>query len=278
MGNHPAVVHLAAALAGTLLTALLLKSLIREAAGLGLLKRNYEGEPLVSSLGLALWAAAMLAFGMEAILRPHDPVPIAFAAVGFAAGLLGWLDDRWGSRAVGGFRGHFGELRRGRLTTGAAKALCFPPMVFLAALFELRQSVLSAMLTMLVTSLTANLINLLDTRPNRAVRAWMAGAVGVCVVAPVVSGAIWPLGVMFGPVMVYLPIDREKRGMMGDVGANLLGAILGLSLAVSTPFLVRVGALALLVGVHHYSEKHSLGAVIESTWWLGWLTPGGFRR
>ena len=47
----------------------------------------------------------------------------AYFLVTFSFGLLGLVDDLYGSRKVGGFSGHFGALRRGRLTTGAAKAI-----------------------------------------------------------------------------------------------------------------------------------------------------------
>ena len=51
------------------------------------------------------------------------PWPPSYFLVTLGFGALGLVDDLAGDRSVGGFRGHLGALRRGRLTTGAAKAL-----------------------------------------------------------------------------------------------------------------------------------------------------------
>ena len=248
----------------------------RHAAKLGLVRMNYRNEPIVASLGLSLAAPAVFCYFLAAIAdSDHAGLWSAFAAVAFAAGLLGLMDDRLGSRDVGGFRGHFGELRRGRLTTGAAKALFLPCGVFLTAILLLRQGVIPAVFTTLLVALSANAVNLLDVRPARAVTAWLAAVVGLGALAIAVGGSLWPVGILCGGVLLYWPEDAGRRGMLGDVGSNFLGAVMGLQVAVATPAWAQCILGGLLLSLNVYCERHSLSAAIDRSSWLRWMDAPG---
>jgi hypothetical protein len=155
--------------------------------------------------------------------------------------LLGLADDLW-SGPERGFRAH---LRSGR-TTGALKAAGIP-LLALAATRSLSGA--------LLVSLSANGLNLLDTRPGRALKAFLAGAAFIR-----------------GPTRFYVPIavllapyDLREMTMLGDAGSNALGAVLGYGSVATFTARGRRLAIAALAGLTIVGETRSLGALIEPT-------------
>jgi Glycosyl transferase family 2 len=160
--------------------------------------------------------------------------------VGVAAtALLGLADDLW-SGPERGFRAHFG---RG-VTTGVAKAIGIAAV----ALVTTR----SARATLLV-ALSANALNQLDTCPGRALKAFAAGAV-----------------LVRGPAARYLPIavllapyDLREMTMLGDAGANALGAVLGYGSVSKLTGRGQILSIAALVALTALGETRSLGELVE---------------
>jgi hypothetical protein len=117
-----------------------------------------------------------------------------------------------------------------------------------------------AILTTGLVAGTANLINLLDLRPGRA------GKAGALVAAATLGGPAG--GLVAGPLgatLAALPEDLGERIMLGDCGANALGALLGLRLASIPGRAPRAGLLAGVVALTLASEKVSFTKVIEAT-------------
>ena len=202
-----------------------------------------------------------------------------------------------------GLRGHLGELRKGRLTSGGIKAL-----------FGLAFSILFAagipapgrgpqgstagaigavgamdsvnavnvvsllILRALLAALAANTLNLFDLRPGRAVKAYF-----FLIFLPVLflrGGRIdlryfyFMLPAVAG-VFAYLPYDLQARGMLGDTGANYLGALLGgLAVLYGDPVFTG-GALLLLAFLHICAEKFSFTRVIAKSRLLKFLDELG---
>ena len=150
---------------------------------------------------------------------------------------LGFADDLW-SGPERGFRAH---LRAGT-TTGVLKLVGIP----LAGLLATRR--LSGAL---LVGLAANFLNQLDTRPGRALKAYLAAAVF----------ARAPIGV----AVLLLPYDLRERVMLGDAGSNALGAMLGLSSVSRLTERGRWLAIGALAGVTLLGERRSLGELIERT-------------
>ncbi|HSS80726.1 MAG TPA: glycosyltransferase [Gaiellaceae bacterium] len=155
--------------------------------------------------------------------------------------LLGLADDLW-SGPERGFRAH---LAKGS-TTGVAKAVGIP-LVALATTRSLRKATLVA--------LAANVLNQLDTRPGRALKAFLAGA--ALVRGPAKS---------YGPIAVLLaPYDLREMTMLGDAGANALGAVLGYGSVSKLTARGQLFAIAALAGLTAAGEARSLGDLIERT-------------
>ena len=106
-----------------------------------------------------------------------------------------------------------------------------------------------------LVALSANSLNLLDTRPGRALKAFLAGAV-----------------LVRGPAKAYLPIavllapyDLREMTMLGDAGSNALGAVLGFGSVGKLTARGRLLAIAALAGLTIVGETRSLGKLIERT-------------
>lgn len=120
---------------------------------------------------------------------------------------------------------------------------------------------------------TANLVNLLDLRPGRALKA------GLLIGAPLLATAGG--GLVAGPAGAAGALLREDLGeqiMLGDAGANALGALLGVALAARTGPVGRAALLAGIAGLTAASEKVSFTKVIEATPGLRELDALGRRR
>ena len=107
---------------------------------------------------------------------------------------------------------------------------------------------------------TANLLNLLDLRPGRAAKA------GALAAAATLGGPAG--GLVAGPLgatLAVLPADLGERVMLGDAGANPLGALLGLRLAAVDGRGARAALLAAVVALNLASERVSFTEVIEAS-------------
>jgi len=85
---------------------------------------------------------------------------------------------------------------------------------------------------------------------------------GVCIGAT----TLFPLellGVFIGPVVVGAALTLRERGMLGDAGANLAGAIAGVTLIVSLGEDARAMALVVVAALTVYGEFRSISAMIE---------------
>ncbi len=185
--------------------------------------------------------------------------------------LLGVLDDLLGDRSISGFKGHFGELARGKLTTGALKALGGGILsFFVAAPFS--ASIVTQIINALVIALFINVFNLLDLRPGRALKVFLI--LGLVISLFSWRGAnIW--GIFFGPVLVLLWVDLKEKGMLGDVGSNVLGGIVGFSCVINFGWITNFFILVVLIAVNLYSENNSISKLIEKVSVLRWFDKLG---
>jgi hypothetical protein len=167
-------------------------------------------------------------------------VGLALPAVAPVAA-VGLADDLW-SGSERGFRAH---LRSGA-TTGTLKLVVIPAW----ALWRTR-SLSGAVLV----GLSANLLNQLDTRPGRALKAFLAGAA-------LLRGR--PRKAVLVAVLLA-PYDHREMTMLGDAGSNAFGAVLGLESVRRLTGLRRAGAIGALAAVTLVGERRSLGRIIEAT-------------
>ncbi|MGH3233763.1 MAG: hypothetical protein ACRDOH_11005 [Streptosporangiaceae bacterium] len=204
----------------------------------------------------------------------------AMALGGAGAAAFGAYDDLAGSGDRRGFRGHLGALRHGEVTTGAVKLGGIGATGIISAALA-GGSPADLVINVGLVAGGANLLNLFDLRPGRAIKVAVAsgaliGAAGQDGVAAPRLGAALGLLPPLAAALALLPEDLGERAMLGDAGANALGAMLGVS-AAGLPRPARIALLAGIAGLTAASEKVSFTKVIERTPALRWLDMLGRR-
>jgi hypothetical protein len=255
-------------------------------------RTNHRGEPVTLLEGPAAAAGAVIG----AALAPGTPgrARAAVALAGTAAAAFGALDDLVASPGEPkGFRGHLGALRRGQLTTGAVK-LGGIGLTGLAAATALGGSpggtaagagagrgagrgtgtaagtVAGTAVNAALIAGSANLLNLFDLRPGRAAKVAAAAGVALCGAEPLAAAPA-------GGALALAGEDLGERAMLGDAGANALGAMLGAAAAARLSRRARAGLLAGVIALTAASEVVSFTRVIERTPPLRWLDLLGRR-
>ncbi len=233
-------------------------------------RTNYRGHPLPTAGGIIIVLTVLVIEAGRAIAGAigigDDPgltvsrSLVLFAVFGF--GFLGFVDDLLGGGGDRGFRGHMRALVQGRLTTGFVKlfggAGVAVVLVASPGFASGRRLITDAVLI----ALAANFANLLDLAPGRLIKvAWVAylplaivlgtGAVGVAL-APVMGAAL-----------ALLPDDLGERLMLGDTGANVIGAVLGLGVVLGLGSGARTGVLIALIVLNVLAEVVSFSRVID---------------
>ncbi len=113
-----------------------------------------------------------------------------------------------------------------------------------------------------VLVLATNVFNLLDLRPGRATKAFVLLGAGLAIGSADLR-PLWSLGLFAGPALVAGIYDLRERAMLGDTGANLLGALAGLWLVLTLSGTGQLVALALLAIITLYGELRSISELVE---------------
>ncbi|HUN36606.1 MAG TPA: hypothetical protein VMU95_31815 [Trebonia sp.] len=259
---------------------------------------NHRGEPVTLLEGPAAVAGAIAASALGSAVRRaggvHLPGPaqperngpdhlhLALGVAGLGAGAFGVLDDLKGSGKRRGLRGHLGALRDGEVTTGTVKlaGLAATGAVGAALLRREGDSLADYAVNAGLIAGGANLLNLFDLRPGRAIK---VGALSGALISSLSAAAGRPaygVAAVAAPVaaaLAVLPEDLGERAMLGDAGANSLGAMLGVAAAAALPRPARIGLLSTIIALTGLSEKVSFTKVIARTPALNWLDMLGRR-
>ena len=240
-------------------------------------RTNHRGEPVTLLEGPALAVASVAGSAVGPGLAPRARAALAAAGTGAAA--FGGYDDLAGSGSRRGFRGHLGALAQGEVTTGAVKLGGIGATGLVSAMLLGGGPADVAVNAGLVAG-GANLLNLFDLRPGRALKVALASGMLLAAGArggPSRAGALPAVAAPLAAAAALLPEDLGERAMLGDAGANALGALLGVAAAASLSRPARLALLAAITGLTAASEVVSFTAVIERTPALRWLDMLGRR-
>lgn len=274
-----------AAVAG-FLAARLLWTLIRPTfAQPALLRTNWRGQAVPVAAGLVIALAVVVveagrvvagAAGIGSEGVPAHRSSVLVVVVGMA--LLGLFDDLAGGGDARGFRGHLGALARGRLTTGGAKMFGGMAVAVLAvAAVGEDGSVARLAADAALVAAAANLANLFDRRPGRATKAGLA-AFAALAAATAGTAALAGVAGVAGAAGALLLDDLRERLMLGDTGANAIGAAAGLGVVLACAPATRTAVLVVVLGLNLASEAVSFGRVIDAVPPLRALDRWGRRR
>ncbi|TWJ16401.1 hypothetical protein LX16_2132 [Stackebrandtia albiflava] len=259
--------------AGALAARAAMAAISRSPAAAGLDRINHHGQ----TVSLKEGPAAAIGASVGAALSARRPGHAAAAlTAGLGAGAVGLYDDVVGAQPrhqAKGLKGHLGALAHGRVTSGAVKIVgAGLAGLIAAALIDADRpaprrggrfgAVANTLLGGALIAGTANLMNLFDLRPGRALK------VATAVTSPLsarddLSGGI-AAGTM-GAATALFPEDLGEETMLGDCGANAIGALMGLSMAARSGPLLRGVLLSGVTALILTSEKVSFTQVIART-------------
>jgi UDP-GlcNAc:undecaprenyl-phosphate GlcNAc-1-phosphate transferase len=236
-------------------------------------RQNFRGRTLPTAAGVVVVMAvlgldALLAVAVGAGYEPPDGSVAGlrlatFTAIGF--GLLGLLDDLGGVGQSGGFTGHLRALASGHLTTGGIKLFGGAAVALTVVATWTPDPGLGRLLAdAALVALAANLGNLFDRAPARTTKVALVAFALLVLLAgaePTLAGVAATVGAGAGLVVP----DLRERLMLGDAGANVVGAALGLGVVLSCSFGFRLGVLVVVAALNVISEKVSFSKVIRET-------------
>jgi UDP-GlcNAc:undecaprenyl-phosphate/decaprenyl-phosphate GlcNAc-1-phosphate transferase len=264
-------VRVLVALAAGLVAGGVLSVLLRPVLAHPLLEReNYRGHRLPTAGGLVAVVAVLTVEGVWALVD-GDGVHHVYVLITLAFGALGFVDDLLGTGADGrGFVGHVKALLGGRLTTGGLKLFGGGAAALIACAAVDQDRVGRLVVDAALVALAANLANLFDRAPGRTLK---VGALCAAVLFGVAAldRDLAGVAVAVGALLALLPSDLGERLMIGDTGANPLGAVLALGLVIAAPFWARVVALLVVLGLNLLSEAVSFSSVIDRVGPLRWV-------
>jgi hypothetical protein len=238
----------------------------RSLAASRLARENYRGRLIAAPLGIAIVLAALATLVLLALAARLSHRALLAGGVGWVCvfvlgvALLGLADDAFAGPARG-WRGHAAALRAGCLDLGAVKAVGTFGLALLIALGR-GGGIGRVVLDVAVLVLATHAFNLIDLRPGRAVKSFVVLAAALTIA----TGELRPLsalGLFVGPALVVGLYDVRERGMLGDTGAGLLGALAGLWLVLTLSSAGLVVAVAALAAIAFYGEFRSISALVE---------------
>ena len=248
-----------------------------------LVRSNYRGVDVPVVLGLPLAVAGITSVTLTPLGLALLGVPVLEESIAvlwpfvlmFAAGL--W-DDLRGDERARGFKGHLGAVRGRALTGGVVKIAAGALSGLGAAAFLSSRGAAPAahvIEVIALVGLSANLINLLDRAPGRAAKVSLLAALPLLVVGSSDwTTATLPVLAAAAALLIY---DLREQGMLGDAGANPLGAVLGVGLAASLDEPARIVAIVILLAFNLASEKWSFSKAIQASAPLRWFDGLGRR-
>ena len=230
-------------------------------------RRNHRGVdvPVAAGVVLSLTVLALVAVeqGLVGFGVDQDELVVGgtmlVVALGF--GLLGLLDDLAETGEDKGFAGHLRALRAGRLTTGGVKLLGGGALALVVTGRLDADEPVRLVVDALLVALAANLGNLFDRAPGRTIKVGViaGGLLLVTHLDPSPPG----LAVVLGAAVGLLWFDLGEQLMLGDSGANVLGAAIGVSAVVVCSPGVRVALLVVVAALNLASERISFSTVID---------------
>lgn len=229
---------------------------------------NFRGRKVPTGDGLVLVLVYVAVISYYLFFSENDLIawqewllPLTILIIGL--GFFGLIDDIFGGRGVGGFRGHFGELLKGNVTTGLVKAIGGGIICLIVASF-ISNGYVAIIVNGSLMALLANFFNLLDLRPGRALKLFLI--LGIVFFLFSFKSSFWVLsGIFLGSFVILFWADSSESCMLGDVGSNVLGGIIGFAIVANFNLLINAVLLILMGLVHIYTENHSISKLIDGS-------------
>jgi hypothetical protein len=253
----------------------------RMAAGLFqsvvLQRPNYRSHYLPTGAGIVValavatvegGRAVAAAAGIGDVAGPGVARTVMLAGV-FGFGALGFVDDVLGGDAERGWKAHLRALAAGRLSAGGVKLFGGGLLALMLASAAGSTAsggggVLRLAADGALVALAANLANAFDRAPGRTIKVSLVAWAALAVAAGGGAAGV-ALGPVMGAALGLLPEDLGERLMLGDAGANAVGAALGLGAVLALGPGARLAVTGVLVVLNVAADLISFSKVIRNT-------------
>ncbi|HEX7520452.1 MAG TPA: hypothetical protein VF441_00150, partial [Acidimicrobiia bacterium] len=214
-----------------------------------LMRHNYRDRIVPTAGGVLIVLAVLVVEAGRAALGAIDigrnglteaRSLVLFAAFGFA--LLGLIDDLLAQGEDRGFRGHLRALREGRLTTGFLKLFGGAGIAIVLVASPGFATGRRLLVDALLIALAANLANLFDRAPGRVIKVAIVAYVPLAIALGTSDIGV-AIALVMGAAFGLLGDDLYERLMLGDTGANVIGAVLGLGVVIGLSETARLTVL-----------------------------------
>ena len=261
-------------------------------------RENYRSHSVATAGGISVVVSVLLVEAVRGVLHglgigdEVTPIRMLTLLLVFGFGFLGLNDDLAAHGSERGFRGHLRALREGSLTTGGLKLMGGGMLAVLLianananAFAPSRNTGLGYLLVdAFIVALGANTANLLDRAPGRTTKVGVFGFLllvgGVVLLGTGTAGLreLVTVAVVVGGFLGLLHEEFRERVMLGDTGANVLGATLAFGVALNASLRARIVVGVVLLALNVMSEFMSFSRIIESVGPLRWLDSLGRAR
>ncbi|MFN8015108.1 MAG: hypothetical protein U0R17_00690 [Acidimicrobiia bacterium] len=245
-----------------------------------LLRNNYRGQS-ISTIGGLILVCSIFLFALILAVIPNISSKYLFTnnmlivILGFS--FFGLIDDLIGDKSSQGFKGHIKQLVKGNVTTGAMKIFGGPAITAIAISSEIKSNgYLEFIIDVITISLIVNLFNLFDLAPGRTTKysiLWIA-----LLFAFNVSNFSINAYFLVTVLVCSLIFDLREKFMLGDIGSNAIGAVVGFItinlLNLESTLLILVFALLLNL----VSEFISFSKIIDKIYPLRFLDSLGQKQ
>jgi hypothetical protein len=238
---------------------------------------NYRSHFLPTGAGILLALAVATVEGGRALAAAAGIGDVAGPGVArtvvltglFGFGALGFLDDVLGGDAERGWGAHLRALAAGRLSAGGIKLLGGGVLALMLASAAGSTAsggggVLRLAADGALVALAANLGNAFDRAPGRTIKVSLVAWVPLALTARGGAAGV-ALGPVMGAALGLLPEDLRERLMLGDAGANAVGAALGLGALLTIGPGARLVLTAVLLVLNVAADLVSFSKVIRNT-------------
>jgi UDP-N-acetylmuramyl pentapeptide phosphotransferase/UDP-N-acetylglucosamine-1-phosphate transferase len=191
----------------------------------------------------------------------------------FSAAFTGYIDDNTDD-PVKGITGHLKILLKRSITSGGIKAITG---IFISLIISLTiyNKPIDIFISLLIICLLQNFINIMDLRPGRAVKSYFFLLILSMLVININIIAISVNLCTAILLIFYIPYEFKEICMMGDTGSNVLGIIIGITIALSDNYIFKLSLLFLLVCAQLFADTYSLSILIKNNPILNFIDKAG---
>jgi UDP-GlcNAc:undecaprenyl-phosphate GlcNAc-1-phosphate transferase len=178
---------------------------------------------------------------------------LTYVLLAFPFLMTGLLDDFFGGKGSQGFLGHFRAVKNGRITTGFIKFF-FGVVFSIVISFFINPSdasLLNVFFGALLIAGSSNIANLLDLSPGRCLKVYLLFAL------PLIAIGTIPAFIFFGLIAFLIIPDLSEQLMIGDSGANFVGAFFGIVILSRHSTILTIIAAVFFLVLNVLSERVS---------------------